>query len=272
VSVDIDQSMAQAVKWGVFVTPAVIVLERGSEALRLVGFRDILAVGQWLPALVEKLSSSAELPADAAAESPARAPTAESAPAALPAEAAPEAPLSTPGAAAGFSLQGAAPAAAPSQYGAAADAAAAAAVVADAVGLVAPPAEGTLSPAPNDGEGAASSSSGSDVGADDGSGVAPCFSRGVEIGATPELYFDHSSVFRQHLGGMPARGSANELIVPGEVFVVGIVDILQQWDFSKRVESSLKALRRPLNAGSISAVDPRTFRVRLIDYISRIVE
>jgi hypothetical protein len=82
----------------------------------------------------------------------------------------------------------------------------------------------------------------------------------------------HMSLFRQEVGGMAARGRSDEHLPNGEVFIVGIVDILQQWDFSKRVESSLKALRRPSQAGNISAVDPKTFKTRLLEYVSRIVE
>lgn len=82
---------------------------------------------------------------------------------------------------------------------------------------------------------------------------------------------DYCSIFRTDQGGIPARGG-DDTKIHGEIFLIGLVDILQQWDFSKRVEYRLKALRRPLQAANISAVDPRLFRTRFLEFVSRIVE
>jgi len=80
------------------------------------------------------------------------------------------------------------------------------------------------------------------------------------------------SLFRQDLGGVAARDAEDARLEPGEIFVIGIVDILQQWDFPKRVESRLKQLYRPLSAAGISAVDPHLFRTRFLDFAAKVVE
>lgn len=109
----------------------------------------------------------------------------------------------------------------------------------------------------------------------DGGGAqpAPAEATGaLDAAAAATLAGGARSLFRCEVGGMGARGPSDELLGSGEVFILGLVDILQQWDFSKRVESSLKALRRPMQAAHISAVDPRAFRLRLAEYVARIVE
>ncbi|KAK9815279.1 hypothetical protein WJX72_000998 [[Myrmecia] bisecta] len=91
-------------------------------------------------------------------------------------------------------------------------------------------------------------------------------------GATDEL--THSlGLQRVHLGinmastavpGSPEAGSQPEDVV----LYFGIIDILQEYNLSKKLEHSFKALRH--DGSAISAVDPRTYSRRFQEFMRRV--
>lgn len=287
--VDVDSSPAQAARWSVAATPTVIVLQRGTEVLRVVGLRHIVRAWRWLPALLDKLYRP-----PAVSPVPSRARARVGAPAASPEGAdAPAHAIAASPAAAPLADGGSARPAAPAPAGAAAAreppdrATGAGAPLAEPPRAEPPPcAEDAraASPASATAPGAPAAErlydEGVEVAADGGTWAEDLLGRtlvrgddGVgdaELRAMPRFHV--LSLFRQDLGGMAARGPADERLDSGEVFVMGIVDILQQWDFAKRVESRLKALRWPLQMYNISAVDPQLFRSRFLEYVARVVE
>jgi hypothetical protein len=269
-----DAAMRLAARWALLATPCALVLDGGRECLRLVGFRSVVeAAHGWLPALLLKLQQQA----DGAL--------------ATPAGAEPAAPAADDDGLAA-SVSGSESGAAPSAFAAAglADRAPTcdeAAVPAVASSAGAPVGAGDASDArarTSADDADATTRAHAATAADETIEAATHAAAAAELASREEveMSFDQLSIFRQRAGGMPARGAADERLGgdeaaeeadddDGEVFVLGIVDILQQWDFSKRVESSIKALRRPLQAGSISAVDPKAFKARLLEYVARVV-
>jgi len=85
---------------------------------------------------------------------------------------------------------------------------------------------------------------------------------------------------------MPARaesvgsGSGNSCCIPSEsnnnssskisdvILYFGIIDILQDYDISKKIEHAYKSLQ--VDSTSISAVDPKLYSKRFRDFIHRI--
>eukprot|EP01105_Mastigella_eilhardi_P009477 TRINITY_DN2236_c0_g1_i2.p1 TRINITY_DN2236_c0_g1~~TRINITY_DN2236_c0_g1_i2.p1 ORF type:complete len:209 (+),score=30.71 TRINITY_DN2236_c0_g1_i2:149-775(+) len=75
------------------------------------------------------------------------------------------------------------------------------------------------------------------------------------------------SVFRQDHGGYTATDESDRPAPSGEVYHLGIIDILQEYNARKKVEHSLKALT---SREEISCVDPDTYRSRFVNFISTI--
>jgi 1-phosphatidylinositol-4-phosphate 5-kinase len=55
----------------------------------------------------------------------------------------------------------------------------------------------------------------------------------------------------------------------GEVYYLGIIDILQQYDLWKMGETFVKTLAKPSNAKAISSVNPHFYAVRFVDFLSK---
>jgi len=61
--------------------------------------------------------------------------------------------------------------------------------------------------------------------------------------------------------------------VDGEkVFLIGLIDILQAWDFSKKSERFMKVFGKCLDGDGISAVDPETYCNRFLDSVDNLLE
>ncbi|KAG2313514.1 hypothetical protein Bca52824_025071 [Brassica carinata] len=69
-----------------------------------------------------------------------------------------------------------------------------------------------------------------------------------------------------------SSGGGTNYLSHGEVYEVvlyfGIIDILQDYDISKKIEHAYKSLQA--DPASISAVDPKLYSKRFRDFISRI--
>ncbi|KAF2284967.1 hypothetical protein GH714_033633 [Hevea brasiliensis] len=74
----------------------------------------------------------------------------------------------------------------------------------------------------------------------------------------------------QYAGGGGINSTPSQVV--GEIFEVvlyfGIIDILQDYDISKKLEHAYKSLQ--VDATSISAVDPKLYSKRFRDFIHRI--
>ena len=67
--------------------------------------------------------------------------------------------------------------------------------------------------------------------------------------------------------GMDAAGRATD-----EVYFMGIIDVLQQYDLRKMGETVLKSLLQPATAAGISAVPPATYAARFVSFLAEHTE
>jgi len=74
-----------------------------------------------------------------------------------------------------------------------------------------------------------------------------------------------SCVFQQDEGGFASTNNNNE--ETNELYFMGIIDILQPYDLRKWLEHSIKSVR--YDRHRISAVNPREYCARLLDFIKR---
>lgn len=63
--------------------------------------------------------------------------------------------------------------------------------------------------------------------------------------------------------GMDAEGRATD-----EVYFLGIIDVLQQYDLRKVGETVLKSLLHPAAAAGISAVPPAAYAARFVNFLA----
>jgi 1-phosphatidylinositol-4-phosphate 5-kinase len=80
------------------------------------------------------------------------------------------------------------------------------------------------------------------------------------------------SRFRRHFGGTKSVGSSSgdQDGLEEVVYFIGLIDILTQYDFNKKVEHNLKSIVYKKN--EISAVAPEPYRKRLLWYMSSIID
>jgi 1-phosphatidylinositol-4-phosphate 5-kinase len=74
-----------------------------------------------------------------------------------------------------------------------------------------------------------------------------------------------NDMFRGYQGGTASTG-----ILRDEVYVVGLIDVLQEYNLRKKMETVAKGMTQPRS--HISAVDPKLYAERLIGFVSRITE
>ena len=70
--------------------------------------------------------------------------------------------------------------------------------------------------------------------------------------------------FQQDRGGL----HASEIFGPG-TYYMGMIDILQKWDWSKRGERFLKTVFLTKDADGLSAINPTDYRNRFLEAIGR---
>eukprot|EP00475_Leptophrys_vorax_P005727 TRINITY_DN13459_c0_g1_i1.p1 TRINITY_DN13459_c0_g1~~TRINITY_DN13459_c0_g1_i1.p1 ORF type:complete len:591 (-),score=137.43 TRINITY_DN13459_c0_g1_i1:28-1734(-) len=73
------------------------------------------------------------------------------------------------------------------------------------------------------------------------------------------------SIFQRELGGIRSRQPNGAPMM--EVYYIGIIDVLQRFNFSKMVESSVKSVL--YDANDISAVDSVTYGTRFLEFIRK---
>ena len=71
-------------------------------------------------------------------------------------------------------------------------------------------------------------------------------------------------------GGILGRDAAGQ--PTDEVYFLGIIDILQQYDLRKMGETVLKSVLHPATAAGISAVPPGTYARRFVDFLAKHTE
>ena len=82
--------------------------------------------------------------------------------------------------------------------------------------------------------------------------------RGKEI-----MMINYPSYFRQERGGIYSTNKENERI--GTIYYIGIIDILQHYNFRKKVENKIKTFREPAEA--ISCIAPKDYSARFLQFI-----
>ena len=88
--------------------------------------------------------------------------------------------------------------------------------------------------------------------------MAPAFGGGDGGAATPAA--DAS-------GGIEGRDRAGRLT--DEIYYLGIIDVLQQYDLRKLGETVFKSLTRPATAAGISSVRPAVYARRFVDFLDK---
>lgn len=69
------------------------------------------------------------------------------------------------------------------------------------------------------------------------------------------------------------QNAAREITFPdGSLCVIGIIDILQAWDFSKKLERFFKVYIRRKDREGISCVEPFKYASRFSDQMEEILE
>jgi hypothetical protein len=76
---------------------------------------------------------------------------------------------------------------------------------------------------------------------------------------------EDESIFRREQGGFRARMPDGTLLL--EIYYLGIIDVLQQFNFTKAVESSMKSIAYDKN--EISSVNSEMYAQRFINFIKR---
>lgn len=94
----------------------------------------------------------------------------------------------------------------------------------------------------------------------------PLIRLGANMPARAERMARRSDFDQYCQGGVshltPSRGETYEVVL-----YFGIIDILQDYDISKRLEHAYKSLQ--VDPTSISAVDPKSYSKRFRDFIGR---
>lgn len=73
---------------------------------------------------------------------------------------------------------------------------------------------------------------------------------------------------QQHSGSSKFTSSKSSGEISDVILYFGIIDILQDYDISKKLEHAYKSLQ--VDPASISAVDPKLYSKRFRDFIHRI--
>lgn len=97
----------------------------------------------------------------------------------------------------------------------------------------------------------------------------------IRLGANLPARAEHV-LRRSYSDHSPLAGGGGGLLTPpagsGEIYDVilyfGVIDILQDYDISKKLEHAYKSLQ--VDPTSISAVDPKLYSRRFRDFISRV--
>jgi len=77
------------------------------------------------------------------------------------------------------------------------------------------------------------------------------------------------SQWTQEYGGLLARSATEEPYK--EVYYVGIIDVLTEYDIKKKSEHAIKSILYRASEGEISAVPPAAYKERFLKYISSII-
>ena len=80
----------------------------------------------------------------------------------------------------------------------------------------------------------------------------------------------NSSIFRSYKGGIASTVTAEHGSGPKEIFFVGLIDTLTEYNFNKKAERALKSFL--YNKNEISAIPPRPYRTRFQKYATGILE
>jgi len=75
----------------------------------------------------------------------------------------------------------------------------------------------------------------------------------------------YSSIFQANWGGIRTN------LQPEVYFFVGIIDILTQWDVSKKGEYGYKTLVLAQDKTQLSAISPKKYHQRFMEYLAKIV-
>ena len=57
-----------------------------------------------------------------------------------------------------------------------------------------------------------------------------------------------------------------------EIYHIGLIDYLQKWDTNKKVERFIKTKFKKMNGQELSAIEPKEYQRRFIDFMSVVLE